>query len=55
MVLLPSALANVQIGVRTARHINPTVLYWLFYLLLYRLAYNGMLLTGSKLVWDAWR
>ncbi|HSH90390.1 MAG TPA: sulfite exporter TauE/SafE family protein [Ramlibacter sp.] len=45
MVLLPFAPVGVFIGVRLAHLIKP--------LLFYRLVYLGMLLTGCKLVWDA--
>lgn len=47
VVLLPVACLGVWIGVRIARRINPT--------LFYRLIYLGMFLTGSKLLWDAFR
>jgi uncharacterized membrane protein YfcA len=47
LVLLPLAPLGVWLGVRIARRINPT--------LFYRLLYGGMFLTGSKLLWDAWR
>jgi uncharacterized membrane protein YfcA len=47
LVLLPIAPIGVWIGVHLARRINPA--------LLYRLVYLGMLLTGTKLVWDALR
>ena len=45
LALLPVAPIGVWVGVRIARHIQPT--------LFYRLVYTGMFLTGSKLVWDA--
>jgi uncharacterized protein len=45
LALLPFAPIGVWVGVRIARHIQPT--------LFYRLVYTGMFLTGSKLVWDA--
>ncbi|MBX9959342.1 MAG: sulfite exporter TauE/SafE family protein [Burkholderiaceae bacterium] len=45
VVLLPLAPVGVWIGVRMARRIDPT--------LFYRLIYLGLLLTGLKLVWDA--
>jgi uncharacterized protein len=44
LVLLPLAPVGVWVGVRVARRIQPK--------LFYRLIYIGMLLTGSKLVWD---
>ena len=44
LVLLPLAPVGVWIGVRIAKHIDPV--------LFYRLIYLGMLLTGSKLLWD---
>ncbi|WPC68448.1 sulfite exporter TauE/SafE family protein [Rhodoferax ferrireducens] len=47
LVLLPIAPIGVWIGVHLARRINPV--------LFYRLVYLGMLLTGTKLVWDALR
>jgi uncharacterized membrane protein YfcA len=45
IMLLPLAPVGVWIGVRLARRIDPR--------LFYRLIYLGLLLTGSKLVWDA--
>lgn len=45
IMLLPLAPVGVWIGVRMARRIDPQ--------LFYRLIYLGLLLTGSKLVWDA--
>ena len=45
LVLLPIAPLGVWLGVRIARHIQPT--------LFYRLLYLGMFLTGLKLIWDA--
>lgn len=45
IVLLPLAPVGVWMGVRMARHINPKLFYQLIYL--------GLLLTGLKLVWDA--
>jgi uncharacterized protein len=45
LALLPFAPIGVWVGVRIARHIQPT--------LFYRLVYLGMFLTGIKLVWDA--
>lgn len=45
IMLLPLAPVGVWIGVRLARRIDPK--------LFYRLIYLGLLLTGSKLVWDA--
>lgn len=45
LVLLPFAPVGVWVGVVVARRIDP--------LLFYRLVYLGMLLTGVKLVWDA--
>ena len=47
VVLLPFAAVGVWIGVRIARRINPS--------LFYRLIYLGMFLTGSKLLWDAFK
>ena len=44
MVLMPVAFAGTWLGIRVARHIQPT--------LFYRLIYTGMFLTGCKLVWD---
>ena len=44
LALLPFAPIGVWIGVRLARRIKP--------LLVYRLVYAGMVLTGVKLVWD---
>jgi uncharacterized membrane protein YfcA len=45
LVLLPLAPIGVWIGIRIAKHIKPD--------LFYKLVYTGMLLTGCKLVWDA--
>lgn len=45
IMLLPLAPVGVWIGVRLARRIDPK--------LFYQLIYVGLLLTGSKLVWDA--
>jgi len=47
IVLLPLAPVGVWVGVRMARRIDPK--------LFYRLIYLGLLLTGTKLVWDAFR
>jgi uncharacterized membrane protein YfcA len=47
LVLLPFAPLGVWIGVRIAHRIDQR--------LFYRLVHVGMLLTGCKLVWDAWR
>ena len=47
VALLPFAAMGVWLGVRIARRINPV--------LFYRLIYIGMFLTGSKLLWDAFR
>ena len=47
LVLLPVAPLGVWIGVRIARRIQPT--------LFYRVVYLGMFLTGTKLLWDAFR
>jgi uncharacterized membrane protein YfcA len=44
LVLLPLAPVGVWIGVRLTRRIAPT---WF-----YRLAWTGMVLTGTKLLWD---
>lgn len=46
LVLLPFAPMGVWVGVRIAHRIKPQ--------LFYRMIYAGMLLTGLKLVWDAW-
>ena len=46
IVLLPLAPIGVWLGVRIAHRIEPR--------LFYRLIYAGMLLTGIKLLWDAW-
>ncbi|MBX3653058.1 MAG: sulfite exporter TauE/SafE family protein [Ramlibacter sp.] len=46
LVLLPLAPVGVFIGVRIAHRINQV--------LFYRFIYAGMLLTGCKLIWDAW-
>lgn len=45
LVLLPLAPIGVWIGIRIAKHIDPK--------LFYKILYTGMLLTGCKLVWDA--
>lgn len=45
LALLPFAPIGVWAGVKVARRIQPD--------LFYRLVYAGMLLTGLKLVWDA--
>lgn len=45
LVLLPLAPLGVWVGVRIAKHIQPT--------LFYRILYVGMFLTGLKLIWDA--
>jgi uncharacterized protein len=47
LVLIPFAPIGVWIGVRIAKHIKPD--------LFYKLLYTGMLLTGCKLVWDAFK
>ena len=47
LVLLPMAPIGVWIGIRIAKRINP--------LLFYRLIYAGMFLTGTKLLWDAFK
>lgn len=47
VLLLPLAPVGVWVGVRMARRIDPK--------LFYRLIYLGLLLTGAKLVWDAFR
>lgn len=47
LVLLPLAPVGVWMGVRLARRISPV---WF-----YRILYMGMLLTGTKLVWDSIR
>ena len=44
VALLPLAPVGVWVGVRIAHRIDPV--------LFYRFIYAGMLLTGSKLVWD---
>jgi len=46
LALLPFAPFGVLVGVRLAHRIQPKRFYQLIYL--------GMLLTGVKLVWDAW-
>jgi uncharacterized protein len=46
LLLLPLAPLGVWLGVRIAHRIEPG--------LFYRVIYVGMLLTGLKLVWDAW-
>lgn len=46
LLLMPLAPIGVLIGVRLARRMAPT--------LFYRLVSLGMLLTGLKLLWDAW-
>lgn len=46
LALLPFAPIGVWVGVRIAHRIKPK--------LFYRLIYAGMLLTGIKLLWDAW-
>ena len=46
LALLPFAPFGVLVGVRLAHRIQPRRFYQLIYL--------GMLLTGVKLVWDAW-
>ena len=46
LLLLPLAPIGVWAGVRIARRIDQR--------LFYRFVYLGMLLTGLKLVWDAW-
>ena len=47
LVLLPLAPLGVWTGVRLARRINQV--------LFYRLIYIGLFMTGTKLVWDAFR
>jgi hypothetical protein len=47
LLLLPLAPVGVWIGVRLTDRIRPT---WF-----YRIAYSGMILTGSKLLWDGLR
>ena len=46
LILLPLAPLGVWLGTRIAHRIEPVVFY--------RVIYAGMLLTGLKLVWDAW-
>ena len=46
LALMPLAPVGVLVGVRLAHRIQPRRFYQLIYL--------GMLLTGLKLVWDAW-
>jgi uncharacterized membrane protein YfcA len=46
LALMPFAPIGVVVGVRLAHRIEPRRFYQLIYL--------GMLLTGLKLVWDAW-
>lgn len=45
LLLLPFAPIGIWLGLRIARKIQPK--------LFYRLAHTGLLLTGCKLVWDA--
>ena len=45
VALLPFAPVGVWVGVRMAKSINPA--------LFYKILYTGMLLTGCKLLWDA--
>jgi hypothetical protein len=47
LLLLPIAPMGVWVGVKLARRISPV--------LFYRLLYLGMFLTGTKLLWDAFR
>ena len=47
VALLPIAPIGGWIGVRLAKSIQPV--------LFYRILYSGMLLTGCKLLWDAFR
>ncbi len=47
LALLPFAPIGVWVGVRIARHIQPT--------LFYRVLYAGMFLSGAKLLWDGLR
>jgi uncharacterized protein len=47
LALLPFAPLGVWVGVRLVHRIQP--------LIFYRLVYAGMLLTGIKLLWDAFR
>jgi hypothetical protein len=47
LLLLPIAPLGVWVGVKLARRISPV--------LFYRLLYLGMFLTGTKLLWDAFR
>ena len=47
VALLPIAPIGGWIGVRLAKSIQPV--------LFYRIRYSGMLLTGCKLLWDAFR
>ncbi len=44
VALMPVAFFGTWLGIRIAKHIQPT--------LFYRLIYIGMFLTGCKLVWD---
>jgi len=46
LVLIPFAPLGVFVGVRMARTINQR--------LFYQIVYAGMLLSGVKLLWDAW-
>jgi hypothetical protein len=46
LVLMPFAPLGVFVGVRMARTINQR--------LFYQIVYAGMLLSGVKLLWDAW-
>ena len=47
LALLPFTPIGVWVGVRIARHIQPT--------LFYRVLYAGMFLSGAKLLWDGLR
>jgi uncharacterized protein len=47
LALLPLAPVGVWIGIRIAKRIKPDLFYKLLYL--------GMLLTGCKLIWDAFK
>jgi uncharacterized protein len=47
LALMPCVPLGVWIGITVARRIEPT--------LFYRFVYTGMFLTGSKLLWDAFK
>lgn len=47
LVLMPLAPVGVWLGVRVVRRVPPRLFYALFEI--------GMVITGAKLLWDAWR